>query len=361
MSPAAGTVAPVRMLILGTGNMASKHAEHFGAMPGVSLVGGVDTSTDRLTAFRDRWKIAQGFASVDEALAWGQFDAVANVTPDAAHYPTTMPLLAAGKHVFCEKPLAVTHSDAAAMARAARDAGVVTGVNLTYRNGPAIQHAARLVAEGAIGTVRHFEASYLQSWLTQAAWGDWRTMDQWLWRLSTAHGSKGVLGDVGIHILDFLTFAAGLSVTDVSCRLATFDKAPGGRIGPYVLDANDSCAMTLRLSNGAIGSLHASRFASGHVNDLRLRLFGDNGGILVTFERDESRLRICTEPGLQTGEWRDVDLGPVATNYDRFIAALRGGAPMKPDFDRGAELQQVLDRAVASDNEGGVSQRVGGG
>ena len=69
---------------------------------------------------------------------------------------------------------------------------------------------ARWCATGAIGTVRHFEASYLQSWLTQPAWGDWRTRPQWLWRLSTAHGSKGVLGDVGIHILDFATFIAGM-------------------------------------------------------------------------------------------------------------------------------------------------------
>jgi predicted dehydrogenase len=349
---------PIRMLILGTGNMAAKHAEHFGAIPGVTLVGGVDTSTDRLAAFRDRWTIAKGFASVDEALDWGQFDAVANVTPDAAHYPTTMPMIAAGKHVFCEKPLAVSYADAAAMADAARKAGIVTGVNLTYRNGAGIQHAARLVAEGAIGTVRHFEASYLQSWLTQPAWGEWSKMDQWLWRLSTAHGSKGVLGDVGIHILDFLTFAAGLKVSDVSCRLATFHKAPEDRIGPYVLDANDSCAMTLRLANGAIGPLHATRFASGHINDLRLRLFGDKGGIKVTFIHEESRLRICTAPNLETGEWRDVELGPVPTNYQRFIAAIRGGAPMTPDFDRGAELQAVLDRAVASDNDGGVSLSV---
>jgi predicted dehydrogenase len=252
----------------------------------------------------------------------------------------------------------VTYTDALAMADAAEEAGVVHGVNLTYRNGPALQRAARMVAEGAIGEVRHFEASYLQSWLTQPAWGDWRTQDQWLWRLSTAHGSKGVLGDVGIHILDFMSYAAGLSVEEVSCRLATFHKAEGDRVGPYILDANDSAAMTLRLSNGAVGVVHASRFASGHLNDLRLRLFGDRGGLEVTWERNESRMRVCVAPGLETAEWRDVELDPVPTNYQRFIAAIGGGAKMHPDFERGAELQAVLDKAVASDNEGGVSLRV---
>ena len=349
---------PVRLLIVGTGAMAAQHAENFGALPGVSIVGGVDTNGTRLTAFRERWGIRHGFPSVAAALDWGRFDAAANVTPDPVHYLTTMPLLAAGKHVFCEKPLAVTHSDALAMAEAARAAGVVHGVNLTYRNGPALQRAARMVAEGAIGEVRHFEASYLQSWLAQPAWGDWRVQDRWLWRLSTAHGSKGVLGDVGIHILDFMSYAAGLPVAEVSCRLATFPKAKDDRIGPYILDANDSAAMILRLSNGAVGVVHASRFAAGHLNDLRLRLFGDRGGMEVAWERNESRLRLCAAPGLETAEWHDLPLEPVPANHDRFIAAIRGGAAMDPDFHRGAALQAVLDRAVASHNEGGISLRV---
>ena len=166
-------------------------------MHGVSLVGGVDTNAERLGAFNDQHGIGHGFASVADALAWGQFDAVSNVTPDPVHYPTTMPMLAAGKHMLCEKPLAANYANAAEMAAAAAKAGVVNMVNLTYRNGPALCHAAEMVANGAIGAVRHFEASYLQSWLTQPAWGEWSTETQWLWRLSSAHGSLGVLGDVG--------------------------------------------------------------------------------------------------------------------------------------------------------------------
>jgi predicted dehydrogenase len=81
-----------------------------------------------------------------EALAWGQFDAVTNVTPDAAHHATTLPLLAAGKHVLCEKPLATNAAQAREMADAAARAGVVNMVNLTYRNVPALQQAARMVA-----------------------------------------------------------------------------------------------------------------------------------------------------------------------------------------------------------------------
>lgn len=344
---------PVRLLILGTGGMAKNHAEGFAAIPGVSLVAGIDTRPEQLAAFRQAHGIPHGFASVDEALMWGAFDAVTNVTPDAAHHATTLPFLAAGKHVLCEKPLATNAADAAEMAGAAAQAGVVNMVNLSYRNVPALQQAARMVREGAIGTIRHFEASYLQSWLTQPAWGHWDKEPQWLWRLSTAHGSKGVLGDVGIHILDFATFIAGMDATEVSCLLQTFDKAPGGRIGDYVLDANDSATLQLRLANGALGTVAATRFATGHLNDLRLRLYGQTGGLEVTFENAVSRLRACLGPDIQTGKWVDIDCPPVPTIYQRFIAAIRGEGAADPDFARGAVLQRLLDRAEDSAGEGG--------
>lgn len=344
---------PVRILILGTGGMARNHAEAFAAIPGVTLVAGIDTRAEQLAAFQKAHNIPHGFASVQEAIAWGEFDAVTNVTPDAAHYVTTLPFLAAGKHVLCEKPLATNAKDAEEMTAAAAKAGVVNMVNLSYRNVPALQHAAQMVRDGAIGTIRHFEASYLQSWLTQPAWGHWDKEPQWLWRLSTKHGSKGVLGDVGIHILDFATYIAGMDATQVSCLLQTFDKAPGGQIGEYVLDANDSATMQVRLSNGALGTVAATRFATGHLNDLRLRLYGQTGGLEVTFEKAVSHLRACLGEDIHTGTWKDVDCPPVPTIYQRFIAAIRGEGPADPDFARGAALQRLLDRAELSAAEDG--------
>lgn len=349
---------PVRLLILGTGGMANNHAENFVKIPGVTLVGGVDTRPAQLDEFCKKHKIAKGFASVDEALAWGQFDAVTNVTPDAAHYPTTMPILRAGKHILCEKPLATNAGDAAEMAEAAAKAGVVNMVNLTYRNVAALQRAAELVAEGAIGEIRHMEASYLQSWLIQPAWGEWFSQSQWLWRLSTAHGSKGVLGDIGIHILDFATFVAGLDVAEVSGQLHTFDKAPGGKIGEYVLDANDSATMQVRLTNGALGTVSATRFAAGHMNDLRLRLFGLKGGIEVLFENIVSRLNVCLGDNVNTVTWEQVEAPPRPTVYERFVAAIRGEGVANPDFARAAKLQRVLDAVADSDAQGGRAIRL---
>ncbi len=349
---------PVRLLILGTGGMAGNHAENFAKIEGVTLVAGIDTRPEQLKAFCDKHKIARGFASIAEALDWGQFDAVTNVTPDAAHFATTMPVLAAAKHILCEKPLATAEAEADAMAAAAAKAGVVNMVNLSYRNVAALQAGARMVRDGAIGTIRHFEASYLQSWLTQPAWGHWDRESQWLWRLSTKHGSKGVLGDVGIHILDFATFVAGQAVQEVSCRLATFPKASGDRIGDYPLDANDSATMQLVLGNGALGTVSATRFASGHLNDLRLRLYGDKGGLEVSWERNVSTLRACLEPDLQKAEWHEVEAPVLATIYERFIAAIRGEGVADPDFARGAALQRMLDRAEQSAARGGLSLKV---
>ena len=166
-------------------------------------------------------------ATLEDALAWGQFDAAMNVTPDSVHYPTTMKLLAAKKHVLCEKPLAENFALADEMATAADRAGLINMVNLSYRNVAEIQEARARIASGEIGEVRHVEASYRQSWLVGNQWGDWRSEPKWLWRLSEKHGSKGVLGDVGIHILDFTAYAIAMMPVSVQARLKTFHKAPG--------------------------------------------------------------------------------------------------------------------------------------
>lgn len=333
--------------------MAGKHAERFAAIEGADVVAAVDTRPEVLAAFCTKHEITNCFGSLEQAIQWGEFDAAVNVTPDGVHFSTTMDLLRTGKHVLCEKPLATNHSDAVEMARLAAEAQVVNMVNLSYREVPAMQAAARLVAGGQIGDIRYFEASYLQSWLTQAAWGDWRSEPGWLWRLSSKHGSKGVLGDVGIHILDFATFVAGEDVSEVSCTLKTFHKTAAPGQDEYVLDANDSSIMTVSLSGGAVGTVGATRYASGHLNDLFLRLHGTKGGLEVAFANGEGRLRVCTEPDLSSGTWRHLPAPDVGTNQEEFVRAITSGTRAEPDFARGAALQAVLDAAEASDADGG--------
>jgi predicted dehydrogenase len=161
----------MRLLILGTGHMASAHARNFIDIEGVAFAGAVDVDKGRAEAFRDKYSFERAFTSLEDAIAWGEFDAVANVTPDSAHHSTTMQCLAAGKHVFCEKPLATNYHDAVEMAETAENANLVGMVNLTYRNVAQLQTARRLVTSGQIGKIRHVEASYLQSWLVSKIWG----------------------------------------------------------------------------------------------------------------------------------------------------------------------------------------------
>ncbi|WP_309083420.1 Gfo/Idh/MocA family oxidoreductase [Chelativorans sp.] len=340
----------MRLLILGTGKMANQHATRFAAIPGVRLVGAVDTNPERLAAFCELHKIERRFATAEEALAWGDFDAVTNVTPDAAHYPTSMLCIAAGKHVLCEKPLATNYAEASEMADAAERAGLVAMVNLSYRNVAEIHAARDLVLSGRIGGVKHVEASYLQSWLVSKAWGDWRSGPQWLWRLSKAHGSNGTLGDIGIHILDFASYGAATDIDSITCRLKTFHKAEGDRIGEYALDANDSFVMTADFANGALGVVHATRWATGHINELKVRIYGDKGGIEVQHTPQASHLRVCLDEDAETATWRDMPAAPVATNYERFVNAVRlNMAATEPSFRHAANLQRILDMAAGSE------------
>ncbi len=338
-----------RLLILGTGSIAAKHATEFAALAECEIVAAADSIPGRAAAYAVRHGIGRSFDGLDAALDWGGFDAAVNATPDPVHFPTTMALLAAGKHVFCEKPLAVNHGDAFAMAAAAEQAGLINMVNLTYRNSSALQGARALIAAGEIGEIRHVAASYLQSWLTAAHWGDWQTDERWLWRLSSAHGSGGVLGDVGIHIFDFMAYGVGLDIAEVSARLQVFDKAPGGAIGPYRMDANDSAVAHVGFANGALGVVQMSRFATGHANDLDLAIHGTKGAVRIWSTANASTLDVCLGADIQTQTWQRVDCAPVPGNAARFVAALRSGVNGDPGFRRAAQVQQVLDRCIESD------------
>ena len=343
--------SPVRVAIIGTGGMANNHAKRFKDIPGCKLVAAVDVSRERVEKFSAEHGIANVFNSVDELLAWNAFDAVTIVTPDGFHAAQSIQCLKAGKHVLCEKPLALNYADAKKMVAAAKKASVINMVNLSYRDWPAIQAVQAVIASGKIGEIRHVEANYLQSWLPSKIWGDWRTTSAWLWRLSTKHGSRGVLGDVGVHIVDFATFPAG-PIKNVYCKLKTFAKAPGNRVGEYVLDANDSAVMTVVFANGALGTIHTTRWSGGHANRLFLKISGTIGSVEIDSERSTTSYKLCSGPDLDKAQWLTVEAKATPNNYARFIKSIRTGKQDQPDFARGAEVQKVLDACIASDAKG---------
>jgi predicted dehydrogenase len=326
------------------------HAERFNKVSGCKNVAAADVDHTRAEGFATTHGISAAFGSAKDLLKKANFDAVTIVTPDPFHAPLSIECLKAGKHVLCEKPLAVTYPDAKRMVGAARKAGVINMVNFSYRDWPAIQAVAALVRNGEIGEVRHVEASYLQAWLASKIWGDWRTTPAWLWRLSQKHGSKGVLGDVGVHIVDFATFPVG-PIASVYCRLKAFDKAPGNQIGEYPLDANDSAVLNVEFQNGALGTIHTTRWCGGHANRLFLKIAGTKGTVEIDSDKTIAGYRICTGADLDKAAWRDVAVTEVPNNYQRFIKSIRTGKQDQPDFARGAEIQKVLDACFVSDAE----------
>jgi len=339
----------IRLGIIGTGGMANSHATNYKTLKGVKIVACCDIDPKRASAFAEKWGVPHWYADYNEMLAAGSLDAVDNVTIDAMHAPISLAVIDKGLPVLCEKPLATTLADARKMRDAAQRRGVVTQVNFSYRNSCGAQAAAQFIAKGGIGRILHVEASYLQSWLVQDAWGDWRSADQFTWRLSTRHGSGGTVADVGCHIYDLTALLCG-DIAEIDCRTSTFDKGiDGNRIGPYVLDANDSFVSTIRLAGGGIGTVHASRWASGHLNSLRVRVYGDKGGVEVDLDRSYDQYRVCAgAKALRKAEWKDVTCKKTPSQYQRFLAAVRAGKSDVSDFANGAKVQAYLDASMTS-------------
>ncbi len=341
----------IKVAIVGTGGMANGHANSFKAIRGCKLVACCDIIPKSSKAFAEKHGIPHAFSDLDEMLRSVEIDAVSVVTPDGAHKPVSLACIKAGKHILCEKPLALNYKDAKRMADAAKKKGVINMVNFSYRNSSAIQKAAKMVQGGQLGRILHFEASYLQSWLTSNAWGEWRTSPQWLWRLSSKHHSKGVLGDVGVHIVDFAGFPLG-DFASVNCKLKTFKKAPRDKIGEYPLDANDSAVMTVETKDGAIGTIHTTRWATGHANSLYLRIHGEKGAIFIDLDKSYTELQICRGKDVDKNGWKTLKCGKTPSMYQRFITSIKTGKNDAPDFARGAAVQKVLDKCFESDAKG---------
>ncbi|MEM9160174.1 MAG: Gfo/Idh/MocA family oxidoreductase, partial [Verrucomicrobiota bacterium] len=173
----------VKLAVIGTGGMANNHAQNFSKMNNCTLVAGCDIDAEKVGAFCEKHGIDEVYTDYGKMLTEVDCDAVTIVTPDAFHHSIALDAIKAGKHVLCEKPLAMKYEEAAEMSDAANEAGVINMVNFSYRNSSAIQKAAQLAAAGELGVVRHAYAYYLQSWLAQDAWGFWETDPKWLWRL----------------------------------------------------------------------------------------------------------------------------------------------------------------------------------
>jgi predicted dehydrogenase len=305
--------------------------------------------------------------SWERLVAREDIDVVDICTSNVTHMPIAMAAARAGKHVFCEKPIAMNAGEARQMLDAAREAGVRHMVAFNYRRAPAIMLAKQLIDEGKIGRIRHFNAVYYQDWLVDPN-------SSIVWRHDVKEGGSGAHGDMNAHTVDLARYLVG-EIEAVSGAQEIFVKerplADGSGMG--AVTADDAMYFLARFRDDALGSFMATRFATGRKNYLRLEIFGSEGSLIFNLERlnelefysraDEDKTQgfrniVVTEsshpfisawwpPGHIIG-WEHTFIHEV---HD-LLLAIDQGEEVHPDFHDGLRCQQVLDAAVQSSVEG---------
>jgi len=228
--------------------------------------------------------VAHAYDSLDDLLADDSVDVVHVTSPNHLHLPQTKAILAAGKHVVCEKPLALTAGESAELVRLAADSGVVNATNFNIRYYPLNQHAHELVTGGDLGDVRLVTGRYFQDWLLLET--------DWNWRLQPDQGGAlRAVGDIGSHWLDLMTFVTGQHVSAVMAELSTFIGTRHEPTGPVEtfstarpaetierpISTEDTATILLRFEGGARGAVSISQISPGRKNSLVYEIDGSDG------------------------------------------------------------------------------------
>jgi len=287
-------------------------------------------------------------------------------TPNTLHREMALAGLAAGKHVWCEKPLAPTAAEALEMAEAAETAGLATQVGFNYLKNPMVALAREIIASGEVGDIRTFRGVHAEDYMADA-------QAPWTWRLDPA-GGGGALADIGSHILA----AARHLVGPVAALMAEVDTPVAER--PVRAGAAETCAVEvddvarlfLRFEGGASGSLEANWIATGRKMQHDFELYGSKGAILFTQERFNELQIYYAGDGAGRRGFRTVLAGPEHEPYGAFcvapghqigfndlkaieardfLHAATGGARRGPDFREGYEVQKLVELAYRSARE----------
>jgi predicted dehydrogenase len=305
---------------------------------------------------------AARFGFAEHATDWRtvierkDIDAVDICTPGDSHAEIAIAAVRAGKAVLCEKPLANTAIEAAAMRDAAVKAGVVHMICHNYRRAPAVALAKRLIEAGRIGEIRHYRGTYLQDWIVDPEFPR-------VWRLEKAKAGSGALGDIASHSLDLADYLVG-EIRSVSGLLETFVRErpleDGSGRGP--VDVDDAALALLRFEGGAIGSVEGTRFAPGRKNHNRFEINGSLGSLAFDLER-MNELELYVEEGPESGFRTILATDPSHPYVDAwwppghilgyehtfvhtvadFARAVASGEVPQPSFDDGLRNQLVLD------------------
>jgi len=304
-----------------------------------------------------------------EVVANPEIDIIDINTANDTHAEIAIAAAQAGKAVLCEKPLAMTVKEAAAMVAAVKKARVVNMVCHNYRRIPAIAQAKKMIEAGDLGRIFHYRARYLQDWIVDPAF-------PLVWRLQSKIAGSGTHGDINAHIIDLGRFLVG-DLSEVCGHLETFIKErplPGSKTKKGKVTVDDAVITLGKFKNGAIACLEASRFALGRKNHIQLEINGSKGSLVFDFE-DMNRLKYFNnaDPADRQG-YRDIlvteggGVHPyvgawwppghiigyehtfVHTIYD-FIEAVVKRKTVHPNFADGLEDQKVLEAVEKSSKQ----------
>lgn len=274
------SLSSLRAGVIGTGFIGPVHVEALRRL-GVTVTAICDVG-DLAAQAAARLKIPRAFADHRQLAACPEVDVVHITAPNRFHCQMSLAALRAGKHVVCEKPLAMNTRETARVVEAARAARRVFAVNYNVRFYPAVLQLRRLVRQGILGDIIHVNGSYLQDWLFKDT--------DYNWRLLPAEGGRlRAVADIGTHWMDTVSFILGARITSVFADLATWHKQrrrPLGevqtfaradtrlRYAPYKVQTDDFGSILLRFSNGARGNLAVSQVAAGRKNCIRFEIYG---------------------------------------------------------------------------------------
>ena len=284
---------PIKVGIAGTGFIGPAHLEGL-RRNHIEVVGLAEV--DEITAVKKAAElgIPKAYASFEAMLADPEIGAVHLATPNNLHFPQAKAALLAGKHVICEKPLAMNATESAELVRLAQETGLVNAINFNLRFYP-INHQARdMVQAGELGDIFTIQGSYLQDWLLYST--------DWNWRLEPGlGGTLRAVGDIGSHWLDLTTFITGLRIVEVMADFKTFHptrKKPTKPVETYTgkllapedyadqpINTEDYATILLHYENGSRGVLTVSQVASGRKNRLYYELNGSKSSVWFDSER----------------------------------------------------------------------------
>jgi predicted dehydrogenase len=279
--------------LVGSGFIGPVHLEALRRL-GRSVAGVLGSSAAKSQQAARVFAIPRGYASFDELLADPNVDAVHIASPNRQHFAQCRPALAAGKHVICEKPLAMNSRESGELVALARQTPVVAAVCYNVRFYPLCLEVKERIAAGELGTIHHVTGSYVQDWLLHETDFNWRV-------LADEGGQPRAIADIGTHWLDLIQSITGLAVSEVCADLKTVlptRQRPKGSVEtfqsklttqtatePIAITTEDYGSVLLHFAGGACGVCTVSQVSAGRKNCLRFEIAGSKGSLAWDSER----------------------------------------------------------------------------